>query len=41
LRKIGARTKEALLDAWKVAIESISLEDIAGWFAHAGYCNKL
>lgn len=37
LRKIGARTKQALLDALGQAFSLISFSDIQGWFRHAGY----
>jgi transposase len=37
LRGLGARTKEALQEAVRLAIESITRHDAAAWFAHAGY----
>ena len=37
LRRIGARTTEALWDAMQVAVAAITQEDAAAWFAHAGY----
>jgi hypothetical protein len=37
VRKVGARTREALLEAIAVALCSPTPEDAAGWFAHAGY----
>jgi transposase len=37
LRKIGARTKEALVEAMGRALGSVSVKDIAGYFAHCGY----
>ena len=37
LRRIGARTKEALWEAMQVAVEAITPEDAIAWFAHAGY----
>jgi transposase len=37
LRGLGARTREALLEAIRLAVAAISSEDAAGWFAHAGY----
>ena len=37
LRRIGARTKEALWEAMRVAVEAITSEDALAWFAHAGY----
>jgi transposase len=37
LRRLGARTKEALQEAASLAIETITRDDAAAWFAHAGY----
>jgi len=37
VRKAGARTREALVEAIALAISAIALEDVAGWFAHCGY----
>jgi transposase len=37
LRGLGARTKEALQEAVRLAIEAITHHDAAAWFAHAGY----
>jgi transposase len=37
LRQLGARTKEALQEAVHLAIEAITPQDAAAWFAHAGY----
>lgn len=37
LRGLGARTKEALWEAMRVAVEAITSEDASAWFAHAGY----
>ncbi len=37
LRGLGARTKEALQEAVRLAIEAITRQDAAAWFAHAGY----
>jgi transposase len=37
LRGLGARTREALLDALRLAVDAITREDAVGWFAHAGY----
>jgi transposase len=37
LRKLGARTREALLEAVRLAIDAITPEDAVAWFAHAGY----
>lgn len=37
LRKIGARSREALVEAIGRALGSVSAKDIAGYFAHCGY----
>jgi transposase len=37
VRKTGARTREALVEAISGALSAITLEDVAGWFAHCGY----
>jgi transposase len=37
LRGLGARTKEALWEAMRVAVEAITRDDAIAWFAHAGY----
>jgi transposase len=37
LRKIGARGKEALIEAMGRASEAVSTEDVRGLFAHCGY----
>jgi transposase len=37
LRGLGARTKETLQEAVRLAIEAISRHDAVAWFAHAGY----
>jgi transposase len=37
LRKIGARTKEALIEAMGQALAAVSAEDVRGFFAHCGY----
>ena len=37
LRRIGARTREALLEATGEALEAVSRRDAAGWFRHRGY----
>ena len=37
LRGLGARTKETLQEAVHLAIEAITRQDAAAWFAHAGY----
>jgi transposase len=37
LRKIGARTKEALIEAMGRALASVSAEDVRGFFVNCGY----
>lgn len=37
LRKVGARTHEALIEAISEALSAITLGDIVGWFDHCGY----
>ncbi len=37
VRKAGARTREALVETLARALAAVTLEDVAGWFAHAGY----
>jgi len=37
VRKHKARTKRALDDAIAAALKAISLQDVIGWFGHAGY----
>jgi transposase len=37
VRKAGARTREALVEAIALAISALTLEDVAGWFTHCGY----
>ncbi len=37
LRRLAARTREALLDALAVALEAITAAAAQGWFRHAGY----
>ena len=37
LRGLGARTREALLEAVRQAVGTITAADATGWFAHAGY----
>jgi transposase len=37
LRGLAARTKEALWEAMRVAVEAITRDDALAWFAHAGY----
>jgi transposase len=37
LRGLGARSREALVEAVRLAVEAITRDDAAAWFAHAGY----
>ena len=37
LRKAKARTKDALFEALKDALNTVSVSDIKGWFGNAGY----
>ena len=37
LRKIAARTKEALIEAMGRALGAVSAQDVPGFFAHCGY----
>jgi transposase len=37
LRKLGARTHEALLEAMEEALSRVTPSDTAGWFDHCGY----
>jgi transposase len=37
LRKLGARTHEALLEAMEGALSEVTPSDAAGWFDHCGY----
>jgi transposase len=37
LRGLGARTREELWEAVRVAVEAITRADAVAWFAHAGY----
>jgi transposase len=37
LRKIGARTKEALIEAMGRALAAVSTEDVRGFFVNCGY----
>jgi transposase len=37
VRKVGARVREALVEAIGRALAAVTREDAAGWFAHAGY----
>jgi hypothetical protein len=37
LRRAKARTAEALIEAIKDALDTVTAADIRGWFAHCGY----
>ena len=37
LRKVGARTKEALIEAMALALGAVSSEDVRAFFVHCGY----
>jgi transposase len=37
VRKAGARVREALVETKGRVLAAVTLEDAAGWFAHAGY----
>ncbi len=37
LRRVGARTREALLQATGQALGAVSQRDAVGWFRHCGY----
>ncbi len=37
LRKVGARTHEALVEAMGEALREVTPWDVAGWFDHCGY----
>jgi transposase len=37
LRRVGARTREALQEAIIEALPSITAQDALGWFRHCGY----
>jgi transposase len=37
VRKVGARSREALLEAIGEALSAVSVHDAQGYFEHAGY----
>jgi transposase len=37
LRRLGARTRQALLEAIGEALNTVSWQDAVGWFGHCGY----
>jgi transposase len=39
LRKIAARTKEALIEALGLALAAVSARDVKGFFVNYGYCS--
>ncbi|MDP9481022.1 MAG: IS630 family transposase [Actinomycetota bacterium] len=41
VRKAGARTREALVEAIGRALAAVTPEDAAGWFGHAGYAPQV
>lgn len=41
LRRLGARTRDTLLDAIAQALDTVTPADARGWFSHAGYCPLL
>lgn len=41
LRRLGARTRDALLDAIAQAVDTVTPDDALGWFTHAGYAPLL
>jgi transposase len=40
LRRLGARTQEALQEAVAQALEAITPQDARGWFTHCGYAGE-
>jgi transposase len=40
LRRVGARTREALEAAIDAGLQTISAQDAQGWFRHCGYRPK-
>ncbi len=41
LRRVGARTHEALQDAIATALRTVTAADAAGWFQHCGYATTV
>ena len=37
LRKVAARTEDALIQAIREALENVTAQDAAGWYGHSGY----
>ncbi len=40
LRRVGARTREGLVEAMGRALDALSAKDARGFFAHCGYCSS-
>ena len=40
LRRVGARTREALQEAMATALDLITATDALGWFTHCGYSSS-
>jgi transposase len=40
VRKAGARVREELVETLGRALAAVTIEDAAGWFAHAGYFGR-
>ena len=37
LRSLAARTFDGLIQAIRIALQQVSLQDVSGWFTHCGY----
>ncbi len=37
MRRVAARTHEALVDAWGAVLDTVTHADVVGWYHHAGY----
>jgi transposase len=40
VRRLEPRTDEAMMDAIRIGLESVTPRDIVGWFQHCGYHGK-
>jgi DDE superfamily endonuclease len=40
VRQAGARTREALVEVLGEALSAVSVQDVRGYFEHAGYCPR-
>ena len=40
LRRVGARTRDELFEAMRDGLETMTLQDILGWFENSGLCAK-